>query len=86
MQKRKSRANPALLPKGAYKVPSGGYVLESPRARSDKKRHIRIIAKHRSKIDVAKFIAAAIGVLETKLANNYKVAVPKVKDKTTHQQ
>jgi hypothetical protein len=62
--RRRSRARPGALPKGAYRLPSGNYVVTGPWSEPNKRgRRIRIVAVHRDDTDVDKVVRALLDVV-----------------------
>ena len=56
--------HPNGLPKGAYRLPTGGYVVEGPWGPRNKRgRRIRIIAVHRDQPDAAKIAQALLAIV-----------------------
>ena len=61
-KRRKARAHQAL-PKGAYRLPTGGYVTTSIGNPNSRGRHIRIVAVHRDEPDADKIARALIEII-----------------------
>jgi hypothetical protein len=63
-KRRRARAkNPNALPKGAYRLPNGGYATESVGPPNKRGRRIRICAVHRDAPDVDKMVRALLGII-----------------------
>jgi hypothetical protein len=64
-KRRRSRArNRSGPPKGAYRLPTGGYAVEGPWGPPNKRgRRIRMVAVHRDEPDVDKMIRALLGII-----------------------
>lgn len=68
MAKRKRRSRSDALPKGAYRLPNGDYVVTGPWGPPSKRgRHIRVRAVHRAEPDAEKVAAAVLAVVTQEL-------------------
>ena len=64
-RRRRSRAKKtSALPKGAYRLPTGGYVRSGPTTAPNKQgRRFRIVAVHRDEPDVDKITRAMLDII-----------------------
>lgn len=66
MTKRRKRETCRALPRGAYPVPEGGYMVESVSQPNRKRQRLRIIAHHRAQPDVAAIARAVLLIAKEK--------------------
>ena len=76
-KQRRSRAKPGSLPKGAYRLPTGGYVTQSKSivvGSGQYLRRISIRAVHRDSIDVEQLAKALLTIAREEAKRRYRDA------------